>query len=70
MNSKGKGEKRMKKITLREHHAIFGSHERAAADLGISTNNYALWLIGKYKPSFAMIQKLIKRNIDIISFPD
>lgn len=70
MENKGKGEKSMKKITLRQHHAMFGSHERAAADLGISTNNYALWLLGKYKPSFSMVQKLMARNIAIDTFPD
>ena len=68
--SKGKGDKEMKKLTLRQHYALYGSHMRGAEDIGVSTNSYALWLIGVYKPEWESIQKLLKRGISIDSFPD
>ena len=70
MNKK-KGDKMKKTVlTLREHHALHGSHMRGAEDLEISTNNYALWLCGKYKPCWKSQQKLMAKGIDLTSFPD
>lgn len=67
---KGKGDKQMKKLTLREHHQLFGSQMAGAEDIGVSTNNYALWLIGAFKPGWASIQKLVAKNISLQNFPD
>jgi|DEB19_MinimDraft_3_1074340.scaffolds.fasta_scaffold17573_2 hypothetical protein len=64
------GEQPMKKMTLREHYLRCGSHMRGAEDLGVSTNNYALWLSGKYKPCWKSIQMLDARGISLESFPD
>jgi hypothetical protein len=68
--SKGKGGKEMKMMTLRQHYQLFGSHLRGAEDIGVSTNSYALWLIGVYKPEWESIQKLLKRGVSIRNFPD
>ena len=61
---------KISKVTLREHHAIHGSHARGAQDLGVSANMYHLWLCGKSKPSWKSILILISKGILVESFPD
>lgn len=68
--SKGKGGNKMKRMTLRDHYRRFGSHMKGAEDIGVSTNSYALWLIGVYKPEWESIQKLVRRGVDLTNFPD
>lgn len=58
------------KMTLRQHYQLFGSHMAGAEDIGVSTNSYALWLIGVYKPEWESIQKLVRRGVSIENFPD
>ena len=65
-----KGDKPMKLLTLREHHALHGSHMRGAEDLGISTNHYALWLCGEFKPCWKSVKLLASKGISLESFPD
>lgn len=60
----------MKTITLREHHQIHGSMLKGAEDIGVSTNNYQLWLSGHYKPCWKSIQILAKKGISLVQFPD
>lgn len=71
MKNKGRGNKEMKQVmTLRDHHALHGSHMKGAEDLGISTNNYALWLCGKFKPCWKSIRVLAAKGISLSGFPD
>lgn len=66
-----KGGKKMKQtMTLREHHALFGSQMRAAEDIGVSANTYGLWICGRLKPSWKTIKVLSSKNIIFQNFPD
>jgi DNA-binding XRE family transcriptional regulator len=57
-------------MTLREHCAMFGSQEKAAADIGVATNTYQLWYSGHYRPCWKSIEILSKKGIKIETFPD
>lgn len=65
-----KGEKVMPTMTLREHYQTFKNQADAAYDIGVSPNQYQLWLCGKFSPCFKSIQKLKAKGISIENFPD
>lgn len=63
---------KLKLITLREHYVLHGSHLSGSLAIGVSTNSYASWLSGNYKPGWKNMKKLKSLGIDtnLESFPD
>ena len=58
-------------MTLRDHYVKHGTYARAAEDLDVTVKQYQRWITSKSKPGrWKIVSRLIKKEIEILSFPD